>query len=189
MIIQLETLESLISFNKEYAESIFKEHKEFAPMIVGYTKDNKNRIAILGHFENSDEKENWYRLASLIFLVNNVDKYVVMTEGWAVRSKENETDEDLYKYGSLADHPNRMEVLSIVAVNKHGAKMSSIEIMPDKTLKPISDMEGYGIKGRITELLPSDPDYKPTKKDLDIANTLIKLMSNKVSCNIEGLYI
>ena len=73
-ILQLETLESLISFNKDFAQKRFSSQDQFMPMIVGYTSDNSKRIIVAGVFNNNQEKEAWFKIASLVFCLYNIDK-------------------------------------------------------------------------------------------------------------------
>ena len=167
MILDLETLESLIEVNKKFATDYFKEHGELRPMAVGYTPDNKNRIVILGGFSDDQSKAAWQHMVSLVFLLYDVDKYVVMHEGWALLNPS----DDPYRYGSLADHPDRVEVLNIVAVNRHGAKMSISQILEDRSLKELPFGDGGEVRGSFCDLLSvlGEPRRKLTdgeKKEL-----------------------
>lgn len=157
---KLETLESLMNFNKEYAKTIYKKEGQILPMFVGYTKNNSSRIIIAGAFSNNEEKESWCTLARCAFLKCNVDKYVfrifyVLFKNVCFCHTHVEKPEDIYKkYKSIKDHPNRKEALTIIAVNRYGAKMSST-IIENGTLKE-TEIKSNGtykdVGGRMTEL-------------------------------------
>jgi len=146
-VFSLETLDSLISFNREFAQEHFKKYGELHPMIVGYSRDNQKRYIIYGLFSSPKEKSKWLMFATLLFSIYDVDKYVVMSESWAVK------DENAYeKHSSLETHPNRISVLTVVAVNKHGSKIVVDEILDTKTLKTMS--EQGDVTGAFCDLLP-----------------------------------
>ena len=178
-VLQLETLESLIAFNKDFAQKRFSSQDQFMPMVVGYTSDNSQRIIVAGIFNNNQEKEMFFKTASLVFCLYSIDKYVVMTEAYGLRYTEETKDEDPYeKYGSLAEHPNRMDLLSILAVNRHGAKMSSLEILPDRSLLE-TDLATYStVSGRMTELLPPADMKKLSQAERDQRDLLQSLLSS-----------
>lgn len=158
-VYNLETLESLIEYNKKFAFEQFKEHGELRPMVVGYTPDNSRRIVVMGSFADNPQKQAWLTMVSMIFHLHDVDKYVVMHEGWAVMKE----DSDPYRYGSLAEHPDHVEVLNIVAVNRHGAKMSISQIMPDRSLE--KEIVGEAA-GTFCELLPQNKLSNVEKENL-----------------------
>lgn len=150
MIYKLETLESLIDFNQKFAVAYFKRFGVLQPMIVGYSSDNTKRFVILGVFKNDIEKDTWLRTASLVFLVNDVDKYVVMYEGWYVQLGKKDAE---LPNVSLANHPDRLEILAVTAVNKLGAKMNAFTVdVEDRSLVPL-DIQGAEASGRFCELL------------------------------------
>lgn len=167
MLYQLETLESLIEFNKNLAEKWFKENGSLAPMIIGYTRNNKQKVIIVGQFENDDEKQQWLLTAAAAFYLFDVDKYAIINEGWMVKDPTVDVAEIYKQYGSLENYPGRTECLNILAVNKHGAKMSISEILEDKTLKQL-DGEYHSVSGRICELIPKDIPPLSAKKRKEI---------------------
>ena len=175
-ILQLETLDSLIAVNKDLAEKRFKDINKgemFLPWIVGYTPDNCQRILIAGIFKDDEEKQKWFQTASLVFLLYGLDKYVVMTEAWSAKLDKDENIQDIYKkYGSLEFHPNRMEILSILAVNRNGTKISTFEIDKDRHLVPMPEMDSLDVRGRMCDLLPPS-DLRPTAKEREILRSLL----------------
>ena len=147
-VVQLETLESIIEENKNFALDYFKEKGELRPMIVGYQKQNKAKFILLGDMFES--KEKYLTIAKLAFTALDVNQYVSIHEGWAVIGEE-----DVYKeYKSLADHPKRVEVLNIVAKNRQNAKLVTYKILPDRSLELLHELSGNQVGGTFSELLP-----------------------------------
>jgi len=162
VIYNLETLESLIEFNKKFAHAYYKEHGELRAMIIGYTPDNSKRVVILGTFENNQEKEFWLQTACIVFALHDVDKYVTMHEAWFVSGEE----KDAYKkYESLEQHPQKREGLCIMAVNRLGAKMTVSEILSDRSISTENNMMGVA-EGRFAELLPTRKITTAEKKEI-----------------------
>jgi hypothetical protein len=157
----LETLESLIACNRTFVENIFREQGTFVPTIIGYSKDNKNRIIIVQRFTDENQKMLLCKIVTMLFSVHDIDKYVFLSEGWAVKS---ENEQPYEKYESLENHPNRIEVLSIMAVNKYEAKIASYEIHADKTLTDFGVPFSAG--GLFTRLLPEKEINERQKKEL-----------------------
>lgn len=145
----LETLDSLIEFNKDFAVRTFKEQGGLQPMVVGYTPDNTKQIALLGEFSNPEEKNRWLNIIVCVFAYYGIDKYVVMHEGWAVLAKDTP---ETHK-GNLSSHPDRVETLCVIAVNKLGAKMDVSIIKEDRSLEPMEGASGASVGGTFTELL------------------------------------
>jgi len=95
-IYQLETLDSLIEYNVRFAEKLYKETGFLTPVIIGYTRDNKQKVFIVGQFQDEKGKLQWANTASAAFRLFDIDKYVVMFEGRTVKNPDNDT---LKKYG------------------------------------------------------------------------------------------
>lgn len=53
---------------------------------AGYTKDNSQKVVILGPFRNNEEKEQWMMTSAVVFSAYYIDKYIVMIEGWAIKT-------------------------------------------------------------------------------------------------------
>jgi hypothetical protein len=164
VIYNLETLDSLIEFNKKFAHAYYKEHGTLRPMIIGYTPDNSKRVVILGTFENNQEKEYWLQTACIVFALHDVDKYVIMHEAWFVSGGEKEAYK---KYESLEQHPDRKEAVCIMAVNRLGAKLTVSEILPDRSISSENNNNHTGeAEGRFSELLPPRKITAAEKKEL-----------------------
>lgn len=187
--VPLETLESLIACNRTFVEKIFREQGTFVPTIIGYSKDNKNRIIIVKGFTDENEKMLLCKIVTMLFSVHDIDKYVFLSEGWAVKSENEQPYGQLFdpttkypetetecqvceKYESLENHPNRIEVLSIMAVNKYEAKIASYEIHADKTLTDFGVPFSAG--GLFTRLLPEKEINERQKKELRELLELLK---------------
>lgn len=149
-IIQLETLESLLEFNTKFAQDYFNEHGELQTMVVGYNKDNTKRICILGDFNQDMEKMRWTQFVKTVFAYFDIDKYVFMSEGWALKAA---TIEERQQFKSISEHPARIEVLSILAINRHGQKATIKEIDKDRKLIDFEATPGRA-EGVMCDLLP-----------------------------------
>lgn len=165
-VVPLETLDSMIEFNTKWATDIYKAHKMLYTMIVGYTADGKQKICFPGLFRDHKEKNDFLDIVKIGFSAYNVDKYAVISETWGVRDA---TSEVYKKYNNLADHPDRIDCLMIIAVNKIGNTMRMFKILEDKTLDFWYDNMKVG--GNFTELLPTK---KPTESERKILMSLLE---------------
>jgi hypothetical protein len=147
-IINLETLESLLEHNSKVAVDIYEKDKNLTAMIIGYSPDNKTRYCFPGIFRDQDEKRKFLQLVTIGFAALGVDKYAVVCESWGVE----DSDLDRQKYPDFSKHPNRVECLMIIAVNKLGNRVRMYKIK-NKKLEFWYD-DGNTVAGIFVELLP-----------------------------------
>jgi hypothetical protein len=173
-VLNLETLESIIKVNFEFAQKLFKDEGGIYPMAVGYTRDNTQRVCIVGKFSDQKEKQEWAVLVTMLFAYYDVDKYAFMSEGWCVVPEakgDEEAVKEAHQYGSLENHPNRLEILSLLAITRYGRQAAVKQITEDKQLIdfPKGNVRGGDLKGLMCDLLPPKdipPEIKQKMKGM-----------------------
>lgn len=172
-VFNLETLDSLIKVNFEFAQDFFTKEGGIHPMAVGYTRDNTQRVCVVGRFANQKEKQEWAVLVTMLFAYYDVDKYAFMSEGWCVVPEakgDEEAVKEAHQYGSLENNPNRLEILSLLAITRYGRQAAMKQITEDKQLMdfPKGNMRG-DIQGLMCDLLPPKdmpPEIKQKMKGM-----------------------
>jgi len=164
-LFNLETLDSLLEYNSNFATNVYQKDKVFPNCILGYTSDNKNKLCFPFTFRNNNEKISFFDAVKLCFLAYNVDKYVVITESWFVATRDKS---EFQKHPDLMKHPKRLEGLIIMAVNKLGNRMKILQITEEKTLIPWQDIPANNTeaKGNLLDLLPKEKLSDKTRERL-----------------------
>jgi len=154
-LFNLETLDSLLEYNSNYAANVYQKDKFFPNCVLGYTSDNKNKLYFPFTFRSNNEKISFFDAVKLCFLAYNVDKYVVITESWFVATTDKS---EFQKHPDLRTHPKKLEGLIIMAVNKLGNKIKILQITDEKTLTPWRDIPDSNseVKGNLLELLAKE---------------------------------
>jgi hypothetical protein len=150
-VLRLETLESLIEEAKNFALSYYKNKGELSPQIVGFTRQNNEKLILMGHFFPT--KNEWLECTKLAFAAYDVDKYYVVSESWMVCQDTKPISIPIT--GSISNHPDRVDVITVVAVNRQGSKSIIYKIQADKTLEVFNIPHGAqkDFRGTMYELL------------------------------------
>ena len=161
MSASFKTLEDLIKHGAEFAADCFKSVGRLEPMWICQTKAGD--LMIVGGDMPSHIGNDRNKLATILkaaFHAHGVVRYVFMTEAWALDC-EGKSREDLpssIKAGaSIESHPDRREVISLVAEEKGRHLMGTMYILrPEHGPAKLSKFElfdGDKIEGRFSGLL------------------------------------
>lgn len=106
----------------------------------------------------TDEASKNATVEALRILMRELEatQYVMMTEGWMVQTKDRKGPESYRRGASLASHPDREEVLIIMAENKTSRLSKIFRILRPEHGKPklVEDTKGMELpEGRMIGLL------------------------------------
>jgi len=106
MSIILNSIEQI----KKTALANLEEEGNVAPMF--FLSDGKEVKILPVSFSNNDDKDQIMRGIKHLIQVGKISEYLFISESWTVSLKKDESVQKQYdEYGSLADHPQREEIL------------------------------------------------------------------------------
>src|SRR5262245_49455540 len=105
------TLEELVEESRTFAEKYFAEHGNFPYVWFVFSEEKDAVFPILVPTLPSDQKDTLSMAVRQILIAEKASSYVFMAEAWTV-----EIDPRKEKATNIipSQHPNRVEVLSIV---------------------------------------------------------------------------
>lgn len=106
MSIILNSIEQI----KKTALANLEEEGNVAPMF--FLSDGKEVKILPVSFSNNDDKDKLMQGIKHLIQVGKINEYLFISESWTVSLKKDESVQKQYEeYGSLADHPQREEIL------------------------------------------------------------------------------
>jgi len=149
------TLEGIFKHGVETAPVLFNESGALAPMWIGETKDGMI-IPMVCPFHTIDEKDMMVEAIKILFKQRGVVRHVSLVEAWMVEA--NEIPESIKLGGDAASHPERREVIHIVAEDADGKQLCGhyFILRPENGPPKLSEfkrIDGSRLEGRFTGLL------------------------------------
>ena len=154
------TLETVLAYAAKVARDAFKVRHEVRPMWAGHTADGELVMVVPEKFGNAADKQFAVDQVRAIFKEKKVVMFTFMTEAWMVDSKST-TPQSISRLmrtrEGLADHPDRREVVQIIAEDRERSIMGMYFILRPEhgkpTLSPFRKQESMETSGRMTGLL------------------------------------
>jgi hypothetical protein len=107
----------------KFVEGIFTKYNEARPIVL-VVKDGGMDIHMVTELNNVEQKDALSEYMAKLAR-EGAEAIVFVSESWSLRSKDAES----YKgYPSIADNPNRIEIVSVLYSTKDGDMMASAEI-------------------------------------------------------------
>jgi len=114
-------LASILKTHTKIAETMIRKQGDIAPMVVGYRRKMLVPIVVKGDRETLK--------ATIELVKEDADWIVVMNTGWMRKVKKEEIEEILkhYKWGRIANDPQREEILIVQVSLRDGTKDAIVE--------------------------------------------------------------
>lgn len=95
---------------KKTALANLEQEGNIAPMF--FLSDGKEVKILPVTFSNNDDKDKLMQVIKHLIQIGKINEYLFISESWTVSLKKDESVQKQYdEYGSLADHPQREEIL------------------------------------------------------------------------------
>lgn len=102
-------LNSIEHIKKTALENL-EEEGNVSPMF--FLSDGKEVKILPVTFSNNDDKDKLMQVIKHLIQIGKINEYLFISESWTVSLEKDESVQKQYeKYGSLADHPKREEIL------------------------------------------------------------------------------
>ena len=175
-------LDEAMDNREAYCRAMMAQDGEVQGLIAGTSPLQKAHIIAPLFFENHDEKVDLLNRVKKVFREKEVDEYFCIMEAWSLKAVEGE---DMSQwFGRLEQHPNRIEVVTIMYVSYKVVRTRAFEIIREGDSQPtLKRLDGddstvdltnpeatYG--GYFAELLPRY--YGPTDTTEILAKKLAK---------------
>src|SRR5689334_11342934 len=124
----MKSLEDWLTDSAKFAAHCFKEEGRVIAMWLGETKSGE----IVPIISKLNDKERTLAMVRRLFNEKKVARFVFMTEAWVIAAKKDRESEamEYVKSGkSLADHPDRREIIVVTAEDKTRALMGQMFIL------------------------------------------------------------
>jgi len=148
-------LQDLFARAAERAAIIFKERGELVPM--WHAMDAKDEhLVIVTPWRDQDEKYAIVERLRQLFRAQGVKRYAFMCEAWSIFTQDMK---EYQRYaGRLGEHPDRREILTIQAEDKHGNQVAGwyYILRPEHappTLSPLNMSKADYNAGALTGML------------------------------------
>lgn len=157
----MKTLEQLVKENAEFAAHTFKLTGELVPMWIAECEDG----SVLPIMVPMTDKAMVIRAIRAIFKEKRVKRYVFMTEAWTLVAKDRtpKEAEEMQRYAenhSLANHPDRREIIMVTGEDRENSIMGQMFILRPEhgkpTVSPFEILTMGKLEGRMTGLLPKE---------------------------------
>lgn len=128
---QMMTRKQMIEMHKEQAKRFAVSPEGVQPVVFLYVEEG-NDLAVPGQFEN-DKQKHWF-FEQVRALAKDKGAYGGMwiCEAWCLKCDEdNYVDPDSDDYVRPSEHPERIEILSILAADHAGTTCLTVEIKRD----------------------------------------------------------
>jgi len=142
-------LESEIELAYNWAKEMLEDTGEFMPSFIAWPKDEEGRMLFTTPWSDEQSKEEMVRLIKMIFMVYNIERYMLVSEVWTVEAKD--------KCKLLpSERDDKKECLGITYVDETQSKMFAWPIIRNGAGKPsLGEKISYDKgAGRMSELLP-----------------------------------
>lgn len=149
-------LEQMTDFAAKTALGIIADGEEAQPMFIAQWGNGQIGIYATP-WRNDDDKEFAARALKMLFAAREVQRYVFVSEGWAVMRKHESQIEGLRP----SQEPDRVEILHVVGIERGAVRLGMGEIKHaedgERSVPNIDWKTPDHVEGRFMELLP-DPD-------------------------------
>lgn len=151
-------LRIMIEAASRYAEEIFRRTGAVDPIYHAIREDDTHLIIPAP----DTDKDTGVAMVKAFFAKEKVTAYAFANEAWRLDARDGVTPEELERASrvGLKDHPNRREVVMLVAENAQGEMLTGTRyiLRPEHgkpTLSPlkVDDMTGVESEGRMVGLL------------------------------------
>ena len=137
------TLEELFNHGKEFAKHAFEEQGFLCPMWLIETA-NGEHFPVMVPFETRSDKIAAVEALKELLQSKKAVRYVSMVEAWTKAVKTREEMDRLYEAGPLSEHPDREEILYILAEDKHHMRSGIFRIIRPVNGDPyLSEFEAH----------------------------------------------
>lgn len=127
------TLDNLFEHGKEMAAKLFSDSGQVLPTWILELATGE-QIPLLMPISAMDDKDRLEEMLRKVFIDSKTVRYVSLLEAWALVTKDKE---DLAKIDTpISDHPDRTEVVFVMAEDKHHMKSGHYTIMRPANGKP-----------------------------------------------------
>lgn len=151
------TLDELFDHGKEAAEHLFERQGHIAPMWIVETADGQ-MLPIIVPMGDRDYKEAAISSIKKLMKDKKAVRYVSIVEAWCYEGSAGDSVEDVLAAGPISEHPDRKEIVNVMAEDKHHQIIGSFYIVRPKDGKPY--LSGFSkfpaggkVEGTFTRLL------------------------------------
>lgn len=154
-------LETAIKDAETFIEGVYKTSNELLPMAVFHFDDGPRHVCGL----DMSDKNFIARMLRQHVQQHDPDAYVMMTEAWSVQTSDSEPPQP----GDLSRHPDRVEVVTLVAETRVNAALITHRIHRDESgkvlrLEKMTDLRFDGSSDAYAEGRFCGVLYKHVKK-------------------------
>ena len=156
------TLDEIFNNGKQFAKFAFEEQGEVLPMWICDDADGKH-FPVMMPLEAMADKPALAEALKRFFKEKNVVRYVSILEAWTVVSKNEKEMKEVTRnldIKPIRQHPDRKEIIFILAEDKYHSRTGIYYILRPKVGKPrLSEFQesekSEHIEGTFTSLLDS----------------------------------
>ena len=151
-------LADLIHSVSEAIEDIFRKTGEIRPMYEAIKPDGEHMVVVVP----GCDKDGEVAMVRAFFAIENVDRYVFVSEAWTLDSTKSGApiDVEQARREGIRNHPDRREAVMFMAESRDGEMLTAHRyILRPEHRKPklaplqIDDMTGVESSGRMVGLL------------------------------------
>jgi len=128
------TLEKLLEHAADFAVAQFNRAGEVSPMFIAETADAHIVIPCL--WADRQEKHRTFDALRLAFRAMDVERYATMGEAWTVICHDGKLPASYLAGAGLDTHPDRREIMHVIAADKERALCREWSILRPETGKP-----------------------------------------------------
>lgn len=147
-------LMSLLQHAEEFVHDQFGAEGHFTPMWFAETKSG-DRLGILTPFESGTSKDVISQVIKQMFRDKQVVRFIFATEAWSLDPMPTRMED--IPTGSIANHPDKVEVLMLNGEDVNGETITALfKIKRDKEKPYLDDYKVHrmtGGEGRFTGML------------------------------------
>lgn len=145
------TLDELFNHGKDFAKHAFEMQGSLESMWIAETKDGEH-LPIMMPIDR-DHKAAGVEALKQFMKEKGVVRYVSMVEAWSLKPVKGEDLNDVLDKGPIRDHPDRIEIVYIIAEDKYHSKSGQFHIVRPAKGKPyLSDFEEFPSNGKMEGL-------------------------------------
>jgi hypothetical protein len=177
-------LTEIMNRSMEMARSIVTSGKEVLPYFV-YETDRGEIGYVPTPWANEEHKVNLLKVIRLLFLVEDVQRYVMCSETWV--ATVNSMDDPLMKVAPR-DRSDRKEMILVLGVERdrpNRTMLAEIERFGGITVGEVKhDVPGVDFTGRMTELLPPVDVNNMSLEERDALRGILGMMLRREKVDV-----
>lgn len=156
------TLTEFLDTQCETTKQIFNDRGQIYPLWIIEPKAG-DLILVPTAWENDRDKDFAVEAIKDLLKVCEAKRYAFVTEAWIVDVRnKHEIPKSHQLGGSLANHPDRREVVMVTVEDRHQSMTRMFYILRPEHGKPVlsaaEDMDGDKSEGRFVNLLPKEAE-------------------------------